>query len=128
MKKLLSIVLVIGFVAFVNQAQAQNKTNDNKEKPQKEQTVKKENPGNKNGHEKENNGKGNAYGKNKGDLKGKEFGQHRAADAHQKHNGNKPGENKNDKDKTKTKTEKDKPLSTKPKPVEQGKTTPGVKK
>lgn len=34
--------------------------------------------------EKENNGKGNAYGKNKGDLSGREFGQQRAGEARSK--------------------------------------------
>jgi len=35
--------------------------------------------------DKNNQGKGNAYGKNKDGLEGKEFGQHRAADAKSKH-------------------------------------------
>ncbi|HNX07928.1 MAG TPA: hypothetical protein PKL96_10120 [Bacteroidales bacterium] len=35
--------------------------------------------------EKENQGKGHAYGKNKEGLEGKEFGQHRAAEAKSKH-------------------------------------------
>jgi len=115
MKKVLSFVLMISFVAFVGQLQAQNKSGDGKGTTKTEQTVKKENPGNKNGHEKENNGKGNAYGKNKGDLKGKEFGQQRAADAHSKNDGDKPKEDKGKKDVKTTKTDNGKPVSTKPK-------------
>lgn len=38
----------------------------------------------------EHPGQGNAYGKNKGDLSGREFGQQRAAEARAKHDGAKP--------------------------------------
>ncbi|MDT8412632.1 MAG: hypothetical protein RQ875_09240, partial [Vicingaceae bacterium] len=69
MKTTIVIATALIFSLTIGNVNAQNKASKNEVKVEKK--VKKE--------EKTNNG--NAYGKNKGDLKGKEFGQDRAANA-----------------------------------------------
>jgi len=68
-------------VCFSSQPFSQNtKANSKKEQKVKDSIKAKEKDKEKD-KEKENQGKGNAYGKNKGDLQGKDFGQNRAAQA-----------------------------------------------
>lgn len=82
MKKILISVLTLVFLSFACTSFAQ------KDKPKGKDSVKTEvsqkDKDNNKDKSKENQGQGNAYGKNKGDLSGKEFGQNRAEDAKNK--------------------------------------------
>jgi colicin import membrane protein len=86
MKKILIPLLILSMVCFSSQPFSQNtKANSKKEQKVKDSIKAKEKEKDKDSKDKdkdkENQGKGNAYGKNKGDLQGKDFGQNRAAQA-----------------------------------------------
>ncbi len=98
MKKIIALLIVISFIGFTMQVNAQHGKDkakiEKKEKTTLPDKVKdkdkdkdkdkvKDNDNNKY-KDKEKSNNGNHYGQNKGDLKGKEFGQHQAEQAHSK--------------------------------------------
>lgn len=106
MKKIIALLIVMSFIGFSMQVNAQkgkdkakieqkekttlpnkdketDKVKDNDNNKDKDKDKIKDNDNNKY-KDKEKSNNGNHYGQNKGDLKGKEFGQHQAEQAHSK--------------------------------------------
>jgi colicin import membrane protein len=96
MKKVIYCVALIAGLFLFSAQSAQAQTKDPKQDKAKQETTKeaktKAQKGNPSPAEKEaKSNQGNAYGKDKGDMTGKEFGQQRASDAKSKE---KPGKAK----------------------------------
>lgn len=119
--RLLSIAFVlIASITFAQPPHAKGgkgkdkEKHEHKDKDHKHDKEDKKDKSDKHNHKKDHPGKGNAYGKNKGDLSGREFGQQRAADAKSKvkksckHGDEKVVELENRIEKAKDKVEKEK--------------------